>query len=129
MNDFGWPIVVVCMQTGATHIMLSHNYGTEAFMLQWSGFTALRGHPKLVISDRGSQLVSAASKFPWSEKEDPSKWDWSSIASESAKHQTTWKFVPPGCQWRNGLSESRVKAAKITLSQTMSQTALSYAEW
>ena len=123
-----WPIVVVCMQTGATHIMLSHNYGTEAFMLQWSGFTALRGHPKLVISDRGSQLVSAASKFPWSEKEDPSKWDWSSIASESAKHQTTWKFVPPGCQWRNGLSESRVKAAKITLSQIMSQTALSYAE-
>ena len=66
-----WPIVVVCMQTGATHLMLSHNYGTEAFLLQWSGFTALRGHPKLVISDRGSQLVSAASKLSWTRKEDP----------------------------------------------------------
>ena len=123
-----WPVVVVCMQTGATHIMLAHNYGTEAFLLQWSGFTALRGHPKLVISDRGSQLVSAAAKLPWSKKEDPSSWDWSSIAAESARHHTTWKFVPPGSQWRNGLAESRVKAAKHTLSTVLQETALTYAE-
>ena len=97
-----WPVVVVCMQTGATHIMLSHDYGTAAFLLQWSGFTALRGHPKLVISDRGSQLVSAASKLPWSGKEDPSTWDWSSVAAESARHQTTWKFVPAGTQVHSG---------------------------
>ena len=58
-----WPIVVVCMQTGATHLMLAHDYGTEAFMLQWSGFADLRGLPRLVVSDRGSQLVSAASKI------------------------------------------------------------------
>ena len=116
------------MQTGATHIMLAHNYGTEAFLLQWSGFTALRGHPTLVISDRGSQLVSAAAKLPWSKKEDPSSWDWSSIAAESARHHTTWKFVPPGSQWRNGLAESRVKAAKHTLSTVMQETALTYAE-
>ena len=123
-----WPVVVVCMQTGATHIMLSHDYGTAAFLLQWSGFTALRGHPKLVISDRGSQLVSAASKLPWSGKEDPSTWDWSSVAAESARHQTTWKFVPPGTQWRNGLAESRVKAVKHTLHTTLHETALTYAE-
>ena len=56
-----WPVVVVCMQTGATHIMLAHNYGTEAFLLQWSGFTALRGHHKLVIDRQGFSVSISSS--------------------------------------------------------------------
>ena len=97
-------------------------------MLQWSGFAALRGHPRLVVSDRGSQLVSAASKLSWTAKEDPSSWDWSAIAAESARHLTTWQFVPAGTQWRIGLAESRVKSAKHSLKVMLQETSMSYAE-
>ena len=49
-----WPIVFCCLSTGAIHVCLMHSYGTDAFLLQWENFTALRGHPKLVWSDKGS---------------------------------------------------------------------------
>ena len=42
--------------------------------------------------------------------------------------ETEWKFVPAGCQWRNGLAESRVKILKATLQHTVAQTSLNFAE-
>merc|ERR1712105_7251 len=47
---------------------------------------------------------------------------------------TEWQFVPAGCQYRNGLAESKVKALKSTLNHMMTSTiiskkpTLSYAE-
>ena len=54
-----WPLLVACLATGAVHSAVMHNYGTSAFLLQWENFTALRGCPRLVWSDKGSQLTSA----------------------------------------------------------------------
>ena len=31
-----WPILFVCQATGAMHMELMHNYGTEALLLQWA---------------------------------------------------------------------------------------------
>ena len=55
-----WPLVICCLSTGAVHVNLMHTYGTEAFLLQWENFTALRCCSKQVWSDRGSQLTSSA---------------------------------------------------------------------
>ena len=51
----------------------------------------------------------------WTEAEDPSKWGWGDVESRTARQGTQWNFVPAGCQFRNGLCESRVKALKHTL--------------
>ena len=29
-----WPLLFCCLGTGAVHVKLSHDYGTEAFLLQ-----------------------------------------------------------------------------------------------
>ena len=49
-----WPLVIVCYATGAIQLLVMHDYSTSAFLLQWEFLVALRGHPKLVRSDRGS---------------------------------------------------------------------------
>ena len=123
-----WPLVIVCLNTGAVQILLMHNYGAEAFLLQWSHFTSLRGHPKTVVSDKGSQLTKSAKWVNWTDKEDPSKWDWDFIKDSTARENTKWEFVPASCQWRNGLSENRVKILKETLALTLDKNTLNYVE-
>ena len=128
------PLVICSLSTGAVHVYLMHTYGTEAFLLQWGNFTALRGCPKQVWSDKGSQLTSSANYVTWSEAEDPSKWQRESIKFTAARQNTEWKFVPSGCQFRNGLVESRVRILKQTLLHVMHGTLIhdkptaSYAE-
>ena len=61
--------------------------------------------PAQIVSDRGSQLVSAgrilAVKSSLAEKESPDQWNWIKITSKNVS--TSWKFVPVGCQRFNGL--------------------------
>ena len=109
-----WPVIFCCLNTGAVHIELLHTYGTEAFLLRWKMFTCIRGSPRLVVSDKGSQLMSAARIIDWTRKEDPTQWDWNKIEQMTADKGTRWEFVPAGCQWQNGLSESRIKIFKQT---------------
>ena len=79
----------MCQSTGATAIQLMHDYGTKAFLLQWENFTAVRGCPVKVVSDRGSQLTSATNYVKWSQAQDPTKWGWSEIQSVTARRGTT----------------------------------------
>ena len=113
-----WPVIFCCLNTGAVHIELLHSYGADAFLSRWNVFVSLRGNPKLVVSDKGSQLVAAANTIS---KEDPTSWDWDSIANSTAS-TTEWKFVPAACQWQNGLAESRIKIFKQTFNRTVTST-------
>ena len=117
-----WPVVFVCLGTGALHLAVSHNYGAEAFLLCYKGFVAIRGKPTKVISDRGSQLVRAQQYVGWNKNECPSGWDWTRIKNFASRQETEWEFIEPGCQWRNGVAENRVKVTKKTLSFVLGST-------
>ena len=41
-----WPILFVCQATGAMHMEVMHNYGTDALLLQWSRLVSIRGTPR-----------------------------------------------------------------------------------
>ena len=66
-----WPILFICQATGALHMELMHNYGTEALLLQWARFTSIRGTPTKVVSDQGKQLTSSSNAATFSAKESP----------------------------------------------------------
>ena len=60
----------------------------------------------------------------WTAKEDPISWKWVEVVEKTAGKGTVWEFVPAGCQYRNGLAESRVKAVKATLGHIIASTVI-----
>lgn len=52
-------IIFNCMVTRAVHIDISEGYDTQNFLTVLKRFTCLRGFPKKLYSDNGTQLVSA----------------------------------------------------------------------
>ena len=129
-----WPLLFVCQSTGAVHCEVMHSYGTQAFLLQWERFTAIRGVPGVAVSDCGSQLRSAKNTVAYPDAEAPKNWDWEGVENAGTRCGTSWKFVPPGAQFRNGLAERRVAALKHTLDHLLANTlitekpTLNYAE-
>ena len=109
-----WPLIICCLNTGAVHLELLHTYGADAFLLRWKVFTCTRGDPKFVVSDKGSQLQAASKQIDWTKKESPEKWEWEKVELATSAKGTKWQFVPAGCQWQNGLAESRIKIFKQT---------------
>jgi len=111
-----WGLLIVCQATGALHVELTHSYSTAAFLNAWQHFTAVRGVPRKVISDKGSQLTSCRNTVAFTDATSPKSCDWAHIKEVGARAGTVWEFVPAGCQFRNGLAESRVKAVKHAMS-------------
>ena len=118
--------MLVCRNTKAVCLLATSGYSTADFLCKWEEFTARKGNPKTVVSDRGSQLVRAGMVL--SEKEKPANWKWEDVVRKNAT--TNWEFVPVlGSQHRNGLAEALVKILKKSLHHALSPgTVLQYSE-
>ena len=129
-----WPIIFVCQAKGTVHFEVMHDYGTKACLIQWRHYKSLRGNPGIIVSGQGSQLTSSKNLIAISAKEDPTNWDWTRISQESLESGTQWKFVPAGCQYRNGQAERMVHMTKRMLAHMLANTmiadkqTLNYAE-
>ena len=112
-----WVVVYCCRSTKAVCLLATCGYDTQSFLLKHQEFVFRHGAPSSIVSDRGSQLVSAgrvlAVKADQSEKESPVQWDWSRITRDNSA--SNWTFVPIGSPHFNGLPEATVKVLKRTL--------------
>ena len=54
-----YPLILVCQDTGAVYTQVAYDLSTNAFLIQWDHFVAVRGRPTKVVSARGSQLTSS----------------------------------------------------------------------
>ena len=134
-----WPIVFVCLNTGAVHCQLATAYSTDKFLDQYAMFTSIRGQPRYVFSDQGTNLtkakemtakgmVSDKSKDDADWKAELSKVDWNEIKSSTAQYGTEWHYAPSYSQWRDGASEACVKMLKRTLHHMTKGGNLTYDE-
>ena len=120
-----WIVVYVCRATKAVELLATCGYSTADFLLKHEEFIARHGAPATVVSDRGTQLVSAGKIL--AEKESPGQWDWARITKENTA--STWTFVPIGSPHFNGLPEATVKVLKKSLSLALAPgVVLSYPE-
>ena len=72
-----WILVYVCQNTKAVCLLATSGYDTSCFLMRHEEFVARKGNPSLIVSDRGSQLVSAGHVL--ASKKSPEKWDWDRI--------------------------------------------------
>ena len=119
-----YPLLLVCQSTGAVHTQVAHAYSTSVFMIQWNHFVKVRGRPTKVVSDQGSQLTSSDNTIKINSL------NWEQVEGRGTRRKTDWEFVPAGCQWRNRLADTRVKALKVTLKSMLSgeKRTLSYSD-
>ena len=75
-----------------------------------------------MYSDKGSNLTSAANYTQYVKD----SFEFEEVQKLTAASGTKWKFAPSGAQWRDGLSESRVKMLKSTLTHLFSGGDLSF---
>lgn len=54
-----WGVVFCCMASRAIHTELVNNLSTEGFLMAYQKFTAIRGHPRKIWSDPGTNFIGA----------------------------------------------------------------------
>ena len=117
-----WIVLILCLNTKAIKLYVTCGYATKDFLLAFDQHVSDCGHPRLVHSDRGSQLISAAKKL-----ETEAQFDFQEI-SQATSDNTAWRFCPSQGQWRNGATEIFVKKTKRSLLHTYEGKGLNHQE-
>lgn len=111
-----WGIVFCCMASRAIHTEVVSDMSSEGFLLAYKRFTALRGHPRKLWSDPGTNFVGAK---PALEKlyKFLDQLNKSELEDAAARHGTewSWKIHPADSPHRNGAAEAAVRVVKRAL--------------
>ena len=111
----GYGVIITCDVSRAVHVEMVPDYGTPSFMLALRRFATLRGWPRKIHSDPGSQLKSAATELQNVIK----KLDWDELKKFGHEHKMEWSFSPADSPWYNGSTEALVKTIKRALEVTI----------
>ncbi|XP_068246562.1 uncharacterized protein [Palaemon carinicauda] len=106
-------VIFNCLVTRAVHLDLAEGYSTDDFLTTFQRFIAIRGAPKIIYSDKGTQLISASKK----------------IENIGEKEGVTWIFnMPSAAPWYNGASEVLIKSVKRCLCISVGDNVLNFGE-
>ncbi|KAL2076334.1 hypothetical protein ACEWY4_028086 [Coilia grayii] len=111
-----WGIIYCCMASRAVHADLTDDQSAESFLQAYTRFVALRGHPRKLWSDRGTNFIGAKPALQQLYKHLDCLRTLS-IETVAAKNGTEWKweFHPADAPHRNGAAEAAVKLLKRAL--------------
>ncbi|XP_036068500.1 uncharacterized protein LOC112152419 [Oryzias melastigma] len=111
-----WGIIFSCMASRAVHADVVSDQSTEGFLLAYKRFTSIRGHPRKLWSDPGSNFVGAKpvleNLYLFLDRLEKSD-----LQNEAAMHGTewSWKIHPADSPHRNGAAEAAVRLLKRAL--------------
>lgn len=89
---------------------VAEEYSAQDFLIAFRRFIAIRGAPKVMYSDKGTQLISASKEL-------------------CKKDGITWSFNRPSdAPWYNGVCESLTKSLKRSLRITTGHSVLTFGE-
>ena len=120
----GYGLLLTCDSSRAVHAEIAQDFSTDAFLQALRRFGCMRGWPKKIHSDNGTQLVGATNEM----SSVISGLSWNEVQEFGHKFGTTWSFCPPDAPWQNGSTEALVKSIKRALKCVMGNQVFSYAE-
>ncbi len=124
-----WGVVFSCMASRAIHADLVNTMSTESFLMAYQRFTAIRGHPRKIWSDPGTNFIGAKpvlrELYQFLDAQNRT-----SIEEMSAQKGTKWEWTihPADSPHRNGAAEAAVRILKKALQSLGNNTGLSYSE-
>lgn len=108
----------VCLTTKAIHLELAHDISTVAFIAALNRFTARRGIPSNMYSDRGTNFIGTANELPKSWYVADSN-ESKLIQQECTTKGMSWHFNPARASHFGGLWEAGVKSVKTHLHRVL----------
>ena len=124
-----WPIIVCCLNTGSIMTLLATSYCADGFLRQFSYFTSIRGTPRYVYTDMGSNLmkIQRLVKESYTTPE-PVTMNWEKVVNSTASTGVRWRNAPSGGQNRDGTAEACIKMLKKTLKHLTKGGKMTYEE-
>jgi len=125
-----WGVVFCCMVSRAIHTELANSMSTESFLMAYQRFTAIRGHPKKLWSDPGTNFVGAKPVLK-ELYQFLNSLDRSAVEETSAQNGTDWHWniLPADSPHRNGSAEAAVQIVKKAFLSLGRETGLCFSEF
>ena len=98
------------MATKAVNLELVSGYDSQSFIAAFRRFTSIRGSCTVLVSDRGTTIVSVNKILKGMYIKSSSYMQ--KLVTFLADEGTTWKFNPPGAPHFGGIWEAAVKSVK-----------------
>ena len=117
-------LVLTCLVSRALHLDLIVDYSTDAFLQAFRRFMSLRGMPKCVYSDPGSQLEGASNEL----QKMIEGLDQTRLKEFGVTNAMDWKFTSADAPWQNGCSESLIPACKRAIHNAIGEQILTFSE-
>ena len=118
-------MILACMTSRATHVDIANDLSTDKFLQLLRRYGSIRGWPKKVYSDIGTQLVSASKEL----KSIVKNLDWEQVQNYVYKYGTEWSFSPADAPWYSRTAEALLKSVKRALSTAVGEQIMSYSEF
>ncbi|XP_068225322.1 uncharacterized protein [Palaemon carinicauda] len=118
-------VILNCMVTRAVHLDISEGYDIQNVLTVLKRFTCLRGFPKKLYSDSGTQLVSANKEL----REMVTHWNKGFVFNFGKFKGLTWVFNKSAdAPWENACSESLIRLVKRSLTRIIGESVISFGE-
>ncbi|XP_068247848.1 uncharacterized protein [Palaemon carinicauda] len=115
-----YGVIFNCLVSRAVYVDLAESYDTKGFLTVFQRFITIRGYPKTIHSDLGSQLVAACKEL---------RLDKSKLQKYGASGGTTWIFYKSAdAPWQNGCSEALIKSVKRAVLIAIGDSKLTFGE-
>ena len=120
-----YGVIFNCMVSRAIHLEIAEGYDTQSFLVCFKRFVSIRGFPRVIHSDNGTQLVAANKELQKMTKE----WNLSEIFNFGTKQGLVWSFNKSAdAPFQNGCSESLIRLVKRGIMISVGNNILSYSE-
>ena len=117
-------VIFTCLVSRAIHVDISSDYSTDSFLQVLRRFASIRGWPRKVYSDNGTQLVAASKEL----KNIVKGLDEAKLKRYGVTHGTDWNFTPEDAPWMNGATEALIKSVKKALNTIIGEQVMRFSE-
>lgn len=106
-----WGALFTCLTIRAIHVELVHSLSTSSMIMALNRFCALRGTPKKMFSDNGTNFKGANNELKMFIKQ----LQEDKIEDKLSIRDIEWQFIPPGAPHWGGCWERDVRSVKTAL--------------
>lgn len=115
-----YGVIFTCLNTRAVHLEMAVDCSTMDLLQVLRRFFSIRGYPKLMLSDNGSQMIGAAREL----REMVQGLNKEQLSDLCAERGIEWKFTTPASPHQNGCTEALVKTCKGALKRAIGEQTL-----